>query len=156
MTILAALQEVVTNFPYSQIKQLVYAEMNEANANYMDPFLNAQFPVLLVMPIVPVDTPGKSGALATTFDFDAYLLTKSTNITVDYSSSDIETEVIAPMRLLGRQFMHRLNEHSIVNPETGGIGQTTYIPSYSSMDANLFGVRIRATVPVQESADVCI
>lgn len=154
MTILAALEAVKVLLP--AIKTFIYADLNEANANYTDQLTAAELPVLIVMPINTVDGVGKSGLLKSTFELQAFLLDKSANITTEYSSSAIETEVIAPIRLMARRYMHLLNEHSIIDPETQGITSIKYNPVYSSMDTNLFGVNIIAQVPVVENPLACL
>lgn len=153
MTILTALEAVADSL--SRKVTFIYADLNEANLD-MDKIVKSDFPVLIVVPFVPVDAPGKSGILKTTFELNAFMLNKASNITVDFKASVIETEVIAPMRLLARRYMHLLNEHSIIDPETAGITSINYQPMYSSMDADLFGVMIRATVPVIENETICV
>lgn len=153
MTILTALQAV--NSSLRAPMSFVYADLNEANFT-VDQIANASLPVLIILPFTTKDTPGKSGILKTTFELTAFVLTKKTDQnTTDYSAATLETEVIAPMRLKARQFMHKLNEHAIIDPETSGIQQINIQPTYSSMDANLHGVVITATVPVMEVLTGC-
>lgn len=153
MTILEAIQDVNTNL--SRSVTLIYADLNEANFD-VDKLISSQLPILVVLPIVPVDNRGKSGVLKTTFELQAFFLNKSEKITTDYKSIEIETEVIAPMRQLAREFIFRLTQHSIIDPETDGITQATHQPIYSSMDANLFGVYTRCDVPVMEGITGCV
>lgn len=153
MTILEALQEVQRDLP--GLNTLIFADLNEANATYVDKLLKSEYPVLLVLPFAPRDTVGKSSKLKTTVDLDLFFLTKSGGKTIDYKSVEIETECIAPMRLLARKFIHNLNHHEIIDPETGVISTYDLIPAYSSMDADLFGVEVRVNVPVMEHAQVC-
>lgn len=152
MTIIEALQEV--NASMSRTLTLIYADLDEANVD-VDKLVNSELPVNIILPITPVDTPSTSGILKTTFELNAFFLNKSEVITTDYKSIQVETDVIAPMRALAREFMFRLNEHEITDPETKGISSITYQPVYSSMDANLFGVWARATVPVMEGVTGC-
>lgn len=155
MTILEAIEEVVEDM--SQNVTLIYADLNEANFD-VDKLVGSEFPVLIVLPFIPVDTPGTSGVLKTTFDFQAFLLNKDVmQSTVDYRAIEVENNVVAPMRMLAREFMHKFNEHTIIDPEDKiGIGARTYQPIYSSMDANLHGVFIRARVPVMEGITGCV
>jgi hypothetical protein len=156
MTILEAITEVRNNMPTALKPTLVFADLSEANATIMDDIESSEVPVLLVLPFRVVDTPGRSGRLKSVANFTAFMLTKLSNPTTDYVSSTVETEAIAPMRLLARQFMHRLNEHSIIDSETSGITSITYEPIYGTMDANLFGITITASIPVMEQARVCV
>jgi hypothetical protein len=151
MTTLEALEEVQT----AGINTILYADPFEAN--YLtDKLLTAEMPVLLIMPIKITDNISKTGALKSTFPFEAMLLTKDpTQATTDYAARDIENRLIAPMRLLARKYMHKLNEHEIIDPEGAGITAIEYTPVYSENDANLFGVRINANVPVMEKPVVC-
>ena len=153
MTILEALEEVNTNMrtPF----EFVYAGLNEANFN-LDNVSNDDHPVMVVLPFTPVDNPGTSSVLKTTVDLQFFILTKKTDQqTIDFTAADIETEIIAPMRIQARAFMFRLNQHSIVDPETAGITNIRYQPSYSQFDSNLFGVFVSASVPVMEAITGC-
>ena len=152
MTIIQALQEV--NAAMSRPVTLIYADMSEANVD-ADTLVDSEMPINIVMPIVITDAPSQGGLLKTTFDLNCFFLTKSENITVGYKSIEIENECIAPMRRLAREFIFRLNEHGIIDATSLGILQITYTPAYSSMDANLFGVEVRATVPVVEGISGC-
>ena len=153
MTILEALQEVKNEMPW--IKTFIYADLNEANATETDKLVESEYPVMIVFPINPVDTIPNSGLTKTTFELNAMFLNKSAQKTTDYKSSEIEIEVIAPMRLIARKYIHVLATHSIIDPETPGITTVNYQPVYSSMDANLFGVSVRAQVPVLENPALC-
>jgi hypothetical protein len=154
MTIIEALEEV--NDGLTPAPTFIFADLNEANFS-VDAIANADLPVLIVLPFTPVDAIGKSGALKTTFELQAFMLTKkSDQVTKDFSAAEIEIEIVAPMRLLARKFIHNLNGHAIIDPETQGITSVSYQPIYSSMDAELHGVFIRATVPVMEKPLVCI
>jgi hypothetical protein len=150
MTIVEALQEVCEGMQAPP--EFIYADLNEANLT-VDQIIGSKFPVFILLPIVVVDNIGSSSSTGSTFDLQAFMLTRSANPTVDYKAETIETEVIAPMRLKARQFIHRLNEHSIIDSESKGIRQVTYQPIYSETDANLFGVMVRATVPVRETSE---
>lgn len=152
MTIIEVLQEV--NNSMSRPLTFIYADLNEANLE-ADKLLNSELPINIIMPFSVTDVPGTSGILKSTFELNAFFLNKSSNITTDFKAIEIETEVIAPMRALAREFIFRLNEHSIVDPETKGLTSIVYQPVYSSMDANLFGVWAKATVPVMEGLSGC-
>jgi hypothetical protein len=154
MTIIEALEEV--NDALTPVPTFIFADLNEANF-LVDAIETANMPVFLVLPFTVVDTFGKSGTIQSTFELQGFMFTKkSDQRTIDYSAADVESELIQPMRLLARKFLHRLNAHSIIDPETAGVKVTSYEPIYSSMDANLFGVFLRATVPVKEHPVVCI
>lgn len=153
MSIIDALQEV--NNTMSTPLTFVYADLNEANATETDKLIDSALPVLIVMQVTPTDKPGASGLLATSFEFNGWFLNKSANITVDYRSIDIESEIIYAMRVLAREFLFKLSQHAIIDPQTNGIQERTYQPIYSSMDANLFGVWVKCTVPVIETNTGC-
>lgn len=155
MSILEALEEVRLLVP--AIRKLILADMNEANATETDQLIDSELPAMLVMPFEPVDNFPNSGSglVKTTVDLDIFFLMKSTNITLDYSSAKIELECVAPMRLLARKFVHHLQTHAIIDPETAGITSVRHSPVYSGLDANLYGDRIRLNVPVIESPVVC-
>jgi hypothetical protein len=155
MTILASLEEVKALVPV--IRTFIYADLNEANATETDKLIASELPCMIVLPIQPIDNFPNSGSglVKTTFELNAFFLMKSANITSDYSSKLIETECIEPMRFVARQFIHNLQTHEIIDPETAGITSVNYTPAYSSMDANLYGVQVRCTVPVIENPVLC-
>lgn len=152
MTINAALEAVKATLP--AIKTLIYADLNESN--YLaDALETSEYPLLLIVPIVVTEATGHTTGLDEgTFELNAYMLDKQTEPTIDYSSADIETRYIAPMRLLARQYMHRLSTHSIVAPGKV-VGDKTYTPEYGLLDAHLYGVNIRCQIPVLENINAC-
>lgn len=153
MTILAALEEIFDDLP--AIKTFIYADLNEANGTYLDKMVNAEYPVMLVLPFAVIDTPAQSGILKSTFELYAFMLDKQDAATADYSSIEIETDIIAPMRLLARRFVHKLNEHSIIDPTSAGIQSMNFQPTYGEFDSHLFGVLFRGTIPVMENEIIC-
>lgn len=154
MTILEALEEVSNGL--SRSVTFFYADLNEANFS-IDQLVNSDLPVLIILPFTVVDVRSKSGILKSSFELQAFMLDKDIDqITTDYKAKDVENKVIAPMRMLAREFIFKLTEHSIVDPETAGITQATFQPIYSELDANLYGVFIRAQVPVMEGLTGCV
>lgn len=154
MTILEALEEVKTQV--SGLATLYYMGLNEANFD-ADALADTGYPLMIVLPITPVDDIGKSGSITTTFDFQFFILNKdTTQLTNEYVARTVEINIIAPMRQLGRRYIHKLNNHSIIDPETKGITSTIpWQPTYSSLDANVHGVFGRCTVSVKENPQVC-
>jgi hypothetical protein len=155
MTILEALEEVKTNM-YGIATQH-YASLEEANVP-ADFYETADYPLQVILPFVPVDNLAESGALKTTVELHFFILNKYTaQKTVEFKAREVETAVIAPMRLLARKFMHKLGEHSILDPEVkNAITNVRYIPAYSSMDADLHGVEVIAQLAVMERPSVCV
>lgn len=154
MTLLTALEEVRSEM--TDIKTLLNADMFEANM-LADKLLTSEYPMILLLPIPIVDTPGSSGALKSTVDLTLYFLKRGTDITPDYSITDIESNFIEPMRLLARRFMHKLNKHKIIDPETKGIEARTYNAEYGLFDAQTFGVSVRCQVPIMEKTKgICL
>lgn len=154
MTLLSALEEITDGL--TDIKTLLNADLYEANA-LADAMNAASYPLVLLLPVPITDTPGRSGALKSTVDLQLFFLDKSTNdYTIDYSGAAIETDFIEPMRLLARRFIHKLNEHEIIDPESEGIEARTYTPEYSLFDAHMFGVSVTCQVPMMERAtNIC-
>lgn len=156
MTILEALEEVNDSLITATRPQFIYVAAEWEANQIVDALTNAQFPILVVLPIIVTDVPGPSGVLKSTFDFSAFMLNKPTLATENFVTADIDTDSTAPMRALARQFMHKLQHHSIIDPETNGIQTITYTPEFGLWDAHLFGVFIRATVPVMERISGCV
>jgi hypothetical protein len=153
MTILEALEEV--NESLRTPMEFVYAGLNEANFN-LDSVTNSNHPVIIVLPFTPVDNPGRSSVLKTTVELQFFILNKITGQkTTDFTASEVETQVIAPMRDKARAFIFKLNQHSIIDPETQGITNVRYQPSYSQFDSHLYGVFVTANVPVMEVITGC-
>jgi hypothetical protein len=149
MTLLSAIEEIKSEM--TDIKTLLNADLFEAN-QLADALLSSEYPMILLLPIPIVDTPGSSGVLKSTVDLQLYFLNRGTDITPDYSGANIETNFIEPMRKYARQFIHKLNKHAIIDPETRGIEARTYTPEYGLFDAHTFGVSVRAQVPIIERA----
>lgn len=153
MTILEAIEAVKNTI--TPVPEFFYADLNEANIN-VDALANSQFPIMIVLPFIPIDNPGKSGVLKTTAEIEIFFLNKKTDqATIEYSSIVVENEIIAHMRALARNFWYKFNQHSIIDKETNGITGIRYQPVYSSLDANVHGVWCRATVPIMEKITGC-
>lgn len=151
MTIIAALQQVNDLLPTAT--EMIYADLSEANTQ-VDGESDLNKPVNIILPIEVEDTISGSGTVSQ-FELNAFFLVKHRRPTIDYKSIEVETECVAPMRQLARQFIHRLNEHSIINPTSAGITRVRYRPVYSELDKGLFGVWVRGFVPVRENLNVC-
>lgn len=153
MTILEAIEEVAgTILP---VPEFFYADLNEANID-ADALANSAFPLMIVLPIVVTDNPGRSGVLKSSVPLQFFMLNvKADQATVQYNSAQVETEIIAPMRALARQFMYKLNRHAIVDPETAGATNIRYESTYSALDRNVHGVYVTATVPFLEGITGC-
>jgi hypothetical protein len=154
MTILSAIEAVRTNMA-AAIPTFIYCDLNEANIE-ADFKAVTDYPLMILLPFAPVDIPGKSGKLKTTANLTFFLLGKHEQATSEHKASEVETAVVAPMRLLARRFVHKLGEHSIIDPESNGIQSVTYNPTYMQLDANLHGVEVVFTIPVMENAVVCV
>lgn len=154
MTILSAVEAVRTDMA-AAIPTFIYCDLNEANLEADFVAVN-EFPLMVLLPFAPVDTPSRSGKLKTTANLTFLLLGKHEQATSEHKASEVETAVIAPLRLIARRFVHKLNEHSIIDPESAGITSVTYNPTYMLTDANLHGIEIVFNIPVMENAVVCI
>ena len=154
MTIIEALEEV--NNSLSRKTTFIYvSSMQEANL-LADTLLKAEYPVCFILPVVVTDTPGTSGVLKSEFPLNAYFLDRDNAATIDFKATEVEKNHIAPMRTLAREFLHKLNEHSIIDPESKGIQARVLEPEYGLTDAHLFGVFVRAQVPVMEGVTGCV
>jgi hypothetical protein len=155
MTILAAIEAIKATLP--AIKTFHYASLEEANIE-ADYLTSAEFPLMLVLPITVTDNAGTTGVLKSTTQLHMFFLNKDTSQrTVEHKASEIETSVVAPMRLLARQFVHKLMEYRpIIDTEVADpVTDIQYIPAYSSMDSNVHGVEVFCTARVMERPNVC-
>jgi hypothetical protein len=154
MTIVETLEDVNDNL--SVATRFIYVNsLNEANY-LVDALTDGEFPVCLMLPVIVRDTPGKSGILKSKFQLGAYFLNKISGTTNDFKTNEVESTVIKPMRDLAREYVHKLNETDLIDPETDGIGERTFEPEYDLMDASLFGVFVKADVPVMEGVTGCV
>lgn len=154
MSILEAIEDIKNSLSPAPAT-FFYADLNEANID-ADALLNAAYPLMIVIPFIPVDNPGRSGVLKTTVELDIFFLNKKTGqATVQYNSMEIENEIIAPMRAMARQFFHKMNQHEIIDKETGGVTNIRLQPTYSALDANAHGVWAKATAAVMERITGC-
>jgi len=129
--------------------KLVMVDLNEANLG-LDTV--TEWPICLLMPPVVLTDIGASGAeesrLAPTF---MYFLTRLEQVTIDKPKVEIFEEAFEPMRILGRQFVQRLNSSGYV---TEPVTSTSYTPMYSMLDAHIHGCLLQAEINFRD-APVC-
>lgn len=128
---------------------LVWADLNEANLGInLD---EAQWPILICIPPVVSDTKSISGALKSVARLVLFVLDKDQDqTTIEYKSADLETKIIEPMRMKGREFITRLNTSSLTDPETNGTVSVPWTPTYLQMDSNVHGVTAEFDYPFTE------
>ncbi len=151
MTLLETFEDIATN-QLSRTVTVIFADLEKAD-NLVNRLKKAEFPVLVIVPYEVNDKKSKSGLMKGKVPFDAFMLDRVTQLTVDFDHKQIEALAIEPMRTLGREFIKKFNASDIVDPETNGVEDVKYKPTYSSGDAQLHGVQISATLPVLEDID---
>ena len=151
MTLLETFEDIAAN-QLSSVVTVIYADMPKAD-NLINRLKTAEFPVLVIVPYKVSDHKSKSGLMKSKIPFDAFMLTRVTQPTVDFDHKHIEAVAIEPMRTLARAFIKKFNASDIIDKETNGVEDATYDPTYSSGDAQLHGVHITATLPVLEDID---
>jgi len=130
--ILEALESV--NNSLSKKPLFFYADLNEANF-HVDKLAASvaasPTPVNIVLPFTVVDNRGRSGILKSTFELQGFMLmSRQGQSTIDYNAKDVENDAIAPMRILAREFIWKLNLHKIIDPEGDGITISRFIPAW--------------------------
>lgn len=134
--------------------EFVYADMNYANwlkdGNYPN------FPCLILMPVTITDQRQASGKLASSLSFEGYFLQAHNEETIQFDHLTKESDTIEPMRLKARQFIHKVDDSYLIDPETPGISdRVTYTPIYEMLDRHCFGVYVQATFPIIETPILC-
>lgn len=155
MTPVEALEQVCNSLVTRPTK-FIYVHSNFEANELADKLLNSEYPVCFMLPVVITEAPSKTGMLKSTFPLQAFFLDKQPETTTDFNAVDVESRYIVPMRLLAREFMHKLNEHAIIDQEGQGIVDRIYTPEYALLDAHLFGVFVQAQVPIMEGVSGCV
>lgn len=152
MTILEAIQAIVDTL--TTPVTFIYGDEYEANV-LADKMAGSELPILVIFPIVVTDKPGASGVLKSTFPLYAMFLNKDPDeAAIQKDSAKLESKVVAPMRALAREFVFKLNQSQIIDPEEEAF-EITHEPIYNNMDANLHGIFSTGTVPVIEGITGC-
>ena len=114
-----------------------------------------KFPVLIYFTTITAnDTIQNNNLVTTTFPFNAALLTKRIDSTVDYESEIVQTE-IDQMRDKARNIIYRINNSEIIRIGSEGITEVSYPSLYGQNDEHLFGVGIECTIPADTGLTYC-
>lgn len=153
-TLLSAMETEVGNL--STKTRFVYVgDLEEANATIFDNLASGDFPVCLILAFDIVDGDRQYGVINSTAEINALFLNRLTNEeTIDKPTSYIETQIIAPMRALSREFVNRMDDNDIVH--AAGISSVTNRNVFQAlMDAHLYGNWAVFTISFSEEVSTC-
>lgn len=137
----------------STATKFYYADLEEANATIFDRIASGEFPACLVIPADISDT-RTSGKVTSTAELNCIFLTKAKQDTLDKPTHEIESEVIAPMRTLAREFVNRLDDSDII--EGNGIEDVVHRSIHQALlDAHLYGCWSVFTINFTEGNSLC-
>jgi len=150
MTIHEAIEQEVGNL--TTATRYVYADLEEANSTIFDKITSGSFPVCLVIPFDINDT--RTESLVSSAEVNALFLSSANQSTIDKPQAEIESEIIAPMRAIAREFINRLDENDII--DGAGIESVTHRSVHQAvMDAHLYGCWSVFTVNFNEGEGRC-
>lgn len=155
MTLLQALeQEVTALVPRVRFQ---FANLDEANATIFDQINTSEFPVCLILPFDITDEGRENGRVKSSAEINAIFLTRATSEqTIDKPTSQIDSEFVAPMRSLARQFINRLDTN-FEFIEDDGISSVVHRSTHEAiMDAHLYGCWSVFTIKFWEELSTCV
>lgn len=153
-TLLSQLEHECNNL--SQGVRFEYAgDLSEANANIFDKLNNGDFPVCLILAFDILDGNREHGKINSSAEINALFLDRVSQSTIDKPTSQVESEIIAPMRALAREFVNRLDANDII--EGQGIQSVTHRNTWEAiMDAHLYGDWCVFTIEFSEGTTICV
>ena len=153
-TLLSAMETEVANL--STKTRFEYAgDLEEANATIFDKLMSGDLPVCLILAFDIVDSDRQHGVINSTAEVNALFLNRLTNEeTIDKPTSYIETQIIAPMRALSREFVNRLERNDIIRG--AGVASVTNRNVYQAlMDSHVYGNWAVFTISFSEEVSTC-
>lgn len=151
MTIHEAIEQEIGNLKTAT--RYEYADLEEANATIFDKITSGSFPVCLVFPFDISDN--REDGLVSSAEVNALFLTRANQPTIDKPQSEIESELVAPMRALSREFINRLDENEIIDGD--GISSVVHRSAHQPVgDAHLYGCWSVFTVNFTEDLGRCL
>lgn len=153
MTLLETIEDKVSCLPTPT--RFVYSTLEEANATIFDELLTGQFPVCLILALDIEDYSRENGLVKSQAEINALFLDRVPRETIDKPVSEVENEVIAPMRSLSRELINRLDKSDIV--EENGIESVVHRSVHEAlMDAHLYGNWAVFTIKFSEDLTTCV
>lgn len=145
MTFLQAIQQATAD---ADIHKLSFANIKEFNS-FLDSFNFSDFPVNVV---VPFEDNGihTNGRRKSTIPLQGWILTRVREEPLDLRSLKAEHDYIEPMRALAKQFLSRLLDTDLIDPEVQNVPDKIR-PEYAFLSAHLFGVSYNMNVPISET-----
>lgn len=151
MTLIEAIEQEIGNL--TTATRFFYADLEEANATIFDKISSGDFPVCLVIPTDIVDE--RTEGLVSSSEVNALFLDRAPQSTIDKPQSEIDSEIIAPMRELSREFINRLDENDII--DGAGIESVTHRSVHQAIgDAHLYGCWSVFTINFTETLGRCV
>lgn len=153
MTLLEAIETEVSNLS-TRVRFEYAGNLEEANATIFDQINSGEFPVCLVLAFDIVDNRAQ-GIVSDAEISVLFLDRKEGQATIDAKTSEVDTQIIAPMRAISREFFNRLEANDII--EEDGIVSVTNRNVYEPIaDAHLYGNWAVATVKFTEEISLCV
>lgn len=153
-TLLATIEEEVGNLSV-KVRFEYAGDLEEANATIFDKLASGDFPVCLVLAFDINDVDRAHGVINSEAELNLIFLDRLTSEqTIDYPTSKIENQIIAPMRALTRELVNRLDDNDIIIEDgiSSLVNRNTHQPL---MDAHLYGNWGVCTVRFTESISTC-
>ena len=136
--------------------EFVFGNLYETNWSLDEVSRNTQADWFFVY-ITPfeVDDSIQVNAIHSTFPLQFFVVNKVNNPTLAYTSELVQP-IVDVARDKARNFIHRLNQSSLIDKQTPGITEVKIRSEYAWQDLHLFGVSAECTVPVFEGKTGCV
>ena len=132
----------------------IFSTLEEANATLMDKIPNGDFPVCFVIAFNINDYERANGRVKSQAEINVMFLDKIPAATIDTPITKIETDVVAPMRTLTREFVNKLDKLDVI--EDDGISSVNHQSVHEAvMDAHLYGNMGVFTIKFTEDLSTC-
>jgi len=153
-TLLSQLEAECNNL--SQNVRFEYVgDLAEANATILDKLSTGDLPVCVVLAFDIQDVDRANGRVNSTAEINALFLNSYPQATIDKPTLEMETNVIAPMRALAREWVNRLDENDIIH--SAGIESVTHRNTWEPVgDAHLMGDWCVFTINFSEDTTTCV
>ena len=90
-----------------------------------------------------------NGRVKSVMNMEGWIITRVPQKATDYKEKKMEELYLQPMRVIAKSFIRNLLDCEIIDQEVTPVN-VTITPEYMWLDANLFGVSYKASIPVLE------
>lgn len=130
------------------IGKLIFAQIQEFNT-FVDSFNFIEFPMNVLVPFTENGNWNSTGIRKGTIPFQGWVLTRISEDTNDFRSSEVEKRYLADMRLLAKKFIGQVIASDLRDTEITNITDSIR-PEYAFLNMHTFGVSYTFNLPIRE------